>query len=98
MATQLTRIRQKAEQDKDMVFTSLYHHVYDVDNLLGCYEDTKAGKASGIDGETKASYGCKLHERLAKLSGELAQLSYVPPPTLRKYIPKAGSDKLRPLA
>ncbi|MCX6848519.1 MAG: group II intron reverse transcriptase/maturase [Verrucomicrobia bacterium] len=97
MATQLTRIRQKAEQDGNMVFTSLYHHVYDVDNLLGCYEDTPAGKASGFDGETKESYGHNLRERLAKLSGALAQMSYVPPPTLRRYIPKAGSDKLRPL-
>ena len=35
MSTDLTRIGEKARKEPKLVFTSLYHHVYDVDNLRG---------------------------------------------------------------
>ena len=37
MATDLTRIREKARREPTLVFTSLYHHICDVDNLRVCY-------------------------------------------------------------
>ena len=37
MSTDLTRIGEKARKEPDLVFTSLYHHVTDVDNLRDCY-------------------------------------------------------------
>ena len=28
----------KAKTNLDLVFTSLYHHIADIDNLRGCYQ------------------------------------------------------------
>ena len=53
MATDLTRIGEKARKEPDLVFTSLYHHIYDVDNLRACYDALDANKATGVDGVTK---------------------------------------------
>jgi hypothetical protein len=38
MSTELKRIGEKARSDPQLVFTSLYHHVSDVDNLRACFE------------------------------------------------------------
>ena len=54
MATDLTRIGDKARQEPTLVFTTLYHHITDVDNLRACYDRLPAHKASGVDGVTKA--------------------------------------------
>ena len=53
MATDLTRIGEKARKEPQLVFTSLYHHITDVDNLRDCYETLAATKATGVDGVTK---------------------------------------------
>jgi hypothetical protein len=55
VATDLTRIGQKARKEPELVFTSLYHHIYDVDNLRACYDTLGADKATGVDGVTKPS-------------------------------------------
>jgi len=57
MSTDLTRIRNRARRDPGMVFTSLYHHVTDVDNLRACYQLLDGSKAVGVDGVTKEQYG-----------------------------------------
>ena len=51
----------------------------------------------GIDGVTKERYGHGLEANLADLSGRLKRMGYHPQPKRRSYIPKAGSDKGRPL-
>jgi len=33
VSTDLTRIGKKARKDRKLVFTSLYHHISDIDNL-----------------------------------------------------------------
>lgn len=38
MSTNLTRIGQKASKEPNLVFTSLYHHGVDMDNLRACYD------------------------------------------------------------
>ena len=38
MSTDLKRIGKKACKEPKLVFTSLYHHVTDVDNLIACYD------------------------------------------------------------
>ena len=80
-----------------MVFTSLYHHIYDVDNLRACYDTLDANKATGVDGVTKEEYGRNLEENLRDLSGRLKRMGYRPGPKRRSYIPKPGSEKGRPL-
>ncbi len=97
MSTDLTRIGERARRSPDVVFTSLYHHVTDVDNLRECYEMLKADKAVGVDGVTKGQYGEDLEGNLTDLSERLKRMGYRPQAKRRTYIPKPGSDKGRPL-
>jgi len=97
MATDLTRIGEKARREPELVFTSLYHHIGDVDNLRACYDELEAHKATGVDGVTKEEYGEKLEANLQDLSARLKRMGYRPGPKRRSYIPKPGSAKGRPL-
>jgi len=97
VATDLTRIGEKARKEPGLVFTSLYHHIYDVDNLRACYDTLDAKKATGVDGVTKEEYGRNLEENLRDLSGRLRRMGYRSGPKRRSYIPKPGSKKGRPL-
>ena len=97
MATALTRIGEKARKEPGLVFTSLYHHIYDVDNLRACYDKLDAAKATGVDGVTKREYGENLEENLRDLSDRLKRMGYRPGPKRRSYVPKPGSTKGRPL-
>lgn len=97
MSTELTRIGEKARKELQLVFTSLYHHVSDIDNLRMCYETLEAGKAKGVDGMDKAEYGKNLEVNLNDLSERLKRMGYRPQPKRRSYIPKPGSEKGRPL-
>ena len=97
MGTDLTRIREKARKEPGLVFTSLFHHIYDGDNLRACYDALDAHKATGVDGVTKEEYGRNLEENLRDLSGRLKRMGYRPGPKRRSYIPKPGTEKGRPL-
>jgi len=97
VGTDLTRIGEKARKEPGLVFTSLYHHICDVDNLRACYDTLGADKATGVDGVTKEEYGEKLEENLRDLSERLKRMGYRPKPKRRSYIPKVGSEKGRPL-
>ncbi|VGO14679.1 hypothetical protein PDESU_03246 [Pontiella desulfatans] len=94
MATNLNQIGVKARKESKLVFTSLYHHICDVDNLRACFHALKSGKATGLDKVTKEEYGAKLEENLLDLSGRLKRMGYRPGVKRRSYIPKAGSDNL----
>jgi RNA-directed DNA polymerase len=97
VATDLTRIGEKARKEPGLVFTSLYHHVCDVDNLRACYGTLEADKATGVDGVTKEEYGRNLEGNLRDLSERLRRMGYRPQPKRRSYVPKEGSEKGRPL-
>jgi len=97
MSTDLTRIRERARKEPDLVFTSLYHHVTDLGNLRDCYETLDDDKAVGVDGVTKEQYGGTLEGNLQGLSDRLKRMGYRPQPRRRSYVPKPGSDKGRPL-
>jgi RNA-directed DNA polymerase len=97
VGTDLTRIGEKARKEPGLVFTSLYHHICDVDNLRACYDRLEADKATGVDGVTKEEYGRNLEENLRDLSERLKRMGYRPGPKRRSYVPKAGSEKGRPL-
>jgi len=97
VATNLKRIREKARKEPGLVFTSLYHHIYEVDNLRACYDTLDANKATGVDGVTKEEYGRNLEENLRDLSERLRRMGYRPGPKRRSYIPKPGTEKGRPL-
>jgi len=97
MSTDLTRIGERARKEPNLVFTSLYHHVTDLDNLRDCYEALDDDKAVGVDGVTKEQYGENLEDNLESLSDRLKRMGYRPQPSRRSYIPKPGSEKGRPL-
>jgi group II intron reverse transcriptase/maturase len=94
--TKLQRIAEKAKSDPDCKFTSLFH-LMNEELLLGCFEQLRKNAASGIDGVTKDQYAEQLPENLRQLVDRLHRMAYIPQPVQRVYIPKAGSDKMRPL-
>jgi hypothetical protein len=53
VATNLKWIGAKARKEPGLKFTSLYHHICDVDNLRVCYDNLDGRKAKGWDGVTK---------------------------------------------
>jgi RNA-directed DNA polymerase len=92
----LGRVRQVAEGDKQVRFTTLLHHVYNVDHLRRAYYALKREAAPGVDGETWQHYGAALEENLRDLSGRLARGAYRAKPVRRAYIAKADGGQ-RPL-
>jgi RNA-directed DNA polymerase len=92
----LDRVRQAAHRDKGLRFTSLWHHVYNIERLREAYLDLQRNVASGIDGQTWQAYGQELESNLKDLSERLAQGRYRAKPVKRVYIPKADGKK-RPI-
>jgi group II intron reverse transcriptase/maturase len=84
----LDRVRQAACRDKGLKFTSLWHHVYDIDQLRQAYLALKPNAAAGVDGQTWQAYGEKLERNLQDLSDRLARGAYRAKPVRRVYIPK----------
>lgn len=84
----LERVRQAARRDKGLRFTTLWHHVYEVDRLRAAYLATKREAAPGIDGETWTQYGQALEDNLQDLSERLRRGAYRAKPVRRVYIPK----------
>ena len=92
----LERVGQAARQNRNLRFTALLHHIYDVRRLERAYYALEHDAAAGIDGETWKHYGENLRENLLDLSGRLAGGAYRARPVRRVYIEKADGRK-RPL-
>ena len=92
----MERIRQAACRDKQLRFTTLWHHVYDIEHLRGAYFSLKRNAAPGVDGETWRHYGEQLEENLQVLSDRLKRGAYRAKPVKRAYIPKPDGRQ-RPL-
>ena len=92
----LERVRQAAERDGRMRFTSLWHHVYNIEALGNAYHSLKRDAAPGVDGETWRHYGHELEGNLDDLSGRLKRGAYRAKPVKRVYIPKSDGRQ-RPL-
>jgi len=72
-------------------------HYVNKENLTAQHKTQKSGKAVGVDGVSKEEYGERLEENIDNLLSKMKPFSYRPQSVRRTYIPKAGSDKLRPL-
>ncbi len=94
--TKLQRIASKAHKDSKCRFSSLFH-LMNQSLLWECFGQIRDGCASGIDRVTKEQYAVNLRENLNDLVRRLHQMAYIPQPVRRVYIPKAGSNKMRPL-
>ena len=90
------RIRQAAKTDKGRRFTTLLHHVYDIETLREAYFGLKRNAAPGVDGETWQAYGEQLESNLEDLSARLRRGAYRAKPVRRVYIPKPDGRQ-RPL-
>src|SRR5690348_5376081 len=92
----LDRVRQAACRDKEMKFTSLWHHVYNVQRLREAYSALRRTAKAGVDGQTWQSYGQELESNLKDLAQRLALGTYRAKPVKRVYIPKADGRQ-RPI-
>jgi group II intron reverse transcriptase/maturase len=92
----LSRVRQAARKDAGARFTTLWHHVYKIDQLREAFDSLKPTSAPGIDGETWHHYEKNLGKNLEDLSQRLKRGAYRAKPVRRVYIPKADGSK-RPL-
>src|SRR5881398_1328249 len=92
----LERVRQAAKQDKQLRFTALLHHIYNLETLRMAYFSLKKEAAPGVDGETWRHYGEQLEANLQDLSERLKRGAYRAKPVRRVYIPKADGRQ-RPL-
>ncbi|MBQ1412469.1 MAG: group II intron reverse transcriptase/maturase [Clostridia bacterium] len=69
----------------------------DKETLRTIHRKMKPNKASGIDKVTKEEYDANLETNLDKLIDRMKRYVYRPNPSRRTYIPKSGSNKMRPL-
>src|SRR6266702_2844800 len=92
----LGRIRQAAVKDKQVKFTSLMHHIYNLSTLREAYYALKRDAAPGVDGETWRQYGENLESNLEELSARLRRGAYRAKPVRRAYIAK-DDGRLRPI-
>lgn len=89
-------IAEKARKEPAFKFTSLYH-LMNEELLRGCFQRLRNDAAAGVDKMTKDMYAENLEANLSNLVGRLHRMAYIPQPVRRKYIPKPGSAKQRPL-
>jgi len=96
MKTGLERISQLATEHPDRKLQTIMNMV-NAETLKGVHNRQDKNKAYGVDKVTKAEYGEKLDANIEDLLARMKQFSYRPQPVRRTYIPKDGSDQLRPL-
>ncbi len=94
MANAYERIAQQA--DKHERVQTLMHYV-NKQNLIEEHRQQQKGKATGIDGVSKETYEEDLEKNINGLLTRMIKFSYRPQAVRRTYIPKAGSDEMRPL-
>ena len=92
----LDRVRNAARQRKKEKFTALLHHVT-VDLLRDAFLALKRRAAPGVDGVTWQDYGANLEGNLQDLHARVHRGTYRAQPVRRRFIPKPGTDKQRPL-
>jgi RNA-directed DNA polymerase len=92
----LERVRQAASKDKEVRFTALLHHIYNLETLRMAYFSLKKEAEPGVDGETWRHYGETLEDNLQDLSHRLKRGAYRAKPVRRAYIDKSDGRK-RPL-
>jgi group II intron reverse transcriptase/maturase len=92
----LDRVRNAARQRKKEKFTALLHHVT-VDLLRESFLALKRRAAPGVDGVTWEDYEVGLEGNLLDLHARVHSGGYRALPVRRRFIPKPGTNKQRPL-
>lgn len=77
---------------------SLMDKVCDLRNLRAAWEKVRRNRgAAGVDRQSVEKFGKRAEQYLRELHQALKEGRYQPGPVLRKWIPKPGTTKLRPL-
>jgi RNA-directed DNA polymerase len=95
VSSDLDRVRQVAQEDGDVRFTALLHHVT-VERLEAAYRAIRPGAAPGVDGVTWRDYGQDLETNLRDLHARVHRGAYRARPSRRAFVPKPDG-RLRPL-
>lgn len=96
MVTGLERIAELVRTKPKQKLQTLAH-IINTQNLKNSHKRLDGSKATGVDKITKAKYDEELETNLTKLIERMKRQEYKPQPAKRVYIPKIGSDKMRPL-
>ena len=96
MPTSLRGIANKAAEQKRYRFGDLYRMLNE-ENLRWSFYQLRKDAACGVDRVTFEDYESNLDDNLADLVERLKHKRYRAKLVRRKYIPKPGSDKSRPL-
>ena len=96
MTTGLERISQLVREHPDRKLQTIMHMV-NAETLRGVHNRQDKNKAYGVDRVTKQEYEANIEENVKDLMARMKQFSYRPQPVRRTYIPKDGSDQMRPL-
>jgi group II intron reverse transcriptase/maturase len=91
----LLGVREAAQKDKELSFTSLLHHLTP-ELLRASFFDLKKHAAPGVDEQTWSDYAIDLERRIEDLVGRIHRGAYRAKPSKRTYIPKTDG-KMRPL-
>lgn len=94
MSNEIVRISNIAKQYQK-VDTVMY--ALNKENLKQSATRIAGNKAVGIDRVTKQEYIEDIDNNIEQLINKMKKMSYKPKAVRRVYIPKAGSDKKRPL-
>jgi RNA-directed DNA polymerase len=89
----LERVREAARRDKKLRFTSLMHHIYDVDRLREAYERLNKDASAGVDGVTWKAYGEELETNIQALADRLKRGAYRASPARRATISKQNGGE-----
>jgi group II intron reverse transcriptase/maturase len=96
METKLTRIAEIAKERPNERITGLAYLI-NKESITESHRQMKTGKATGVDEITKEEYEKNLTENIDLLIDRMKKQAYKPQPVRRTYIPKTGTDKMRPL-
>jgi group II intron reverse transcriptase/maturase len=87
--TKLKRIAWLSAMDHQREFNNLMH-LYNLESLVGCFNELDGRKAVGADGITKEAYREKLGQNLTDLIARMKRMAYIPGPVRQVLIPKEG--------
>ena len=94
-SSELDRVREAAQKDRDARFTALLHHITP-DRLRAAYRALNPKAAAGSDEVTWEAYGHDLEARLRELHARLHRGAHRAKPARRVHIPKPDGST-RPL-
>jgi group II intron reverse transcriptase/maturase len=89
----LERVREVARTDKELRFTALMHHIYDVDRLREAYKGLNKDASAGVDGVTWRAYGEELETNIQGLADRLKRGAYRASPARRATISKQNGGE-----